>query len=376
MSPFAAFFYAGFSPILLSLAQYPATRWLTAFFLPHMIAPSGLLLLGIRVLGSVLFVLGLLIFLACAGQVYFNKFARRGVALRGLYSLIRHPQYVGLILAGIGLAILWPRFIVVALWPVMALLYYFLAKDEERRMLRQHENEYRQYMGKTGMFFPASVEGLLARAPLPKAEWVRGAAIFGVVACLSLGGAFAMRFYSIGQIPHWSNGSITAVPILTDDIGKLEHRMADILEIPEIKKRIQDASTGYLVYFMQPNYIMQGLIADTGERWGLYRRHRTFANFLDWVFHPFGHLEGGHTDRVHAGTHLGSLPAGNDATRRLIFLRVETRSADPTIEALFGINAPRIPSFFADVNVHTGELQEVHDLPSGTAWWRVPTPTF
>jgi protein-S-isoprenylcysteine O-methyltransferase Ste14 len=110
ISPFAGFFYAAFNPFLLALAQQPGTRWLTAFFLPHMIAPSGLILQTIRVAGSVFFILGFVIFFGCAGQVYFNKFARRGVALRGLYSYIRHPQYVGLAIAGLGLAILWPRF--------------------------------------------------------------------------------------------------------------------------------------------------------------------------------------------------------------------------------------------------------------------------
>ena len=37
ISPAAGFFYAAFNPFLLSLAQNPVTRWLTAFYLPHMI---------------------------------------------------------------------------------------------------------------------------------------------------------------------------------------------------------------------------------------------------------------------------------------------------------------------------------------------------
>lgn len=42
VSPFAAFFYAVFNPFLLLLFQHPATRWLTAFFLPHMVLPPTL----------------------------------------------------------------------------------------------------------------------------------------------------------------------------------------------------------------------------------------------------------------------------------------------------------------------------------------------
>ncbi len=115
ISPAAGFFYAAFNPVLLSLAQHSATQWLTAFYLPHMVVPPDPLLAAVRFAGSLLVVAGGLIFLVCAGQVYFNKFARKGVALRGLYSWIRHPQYLGLGMTGVGLSILWPRFLVVAL---------------------------------------------------------------------------------------------------------------------------------------------------------------------------------------------------------------------------------------------------------------------
>jgi len=128
ISPAAGFFYAAFNPFLLSLAQSSTTRWLTAFFLPHMVSPPDLLLKTVRVTGSVLFVVGAAVFFICAGQVYYNKFTRRGVALGGLYSRIRHPQYLGLMLTGLGLSILWPRFLVVALWTVMVALYYLLAR--------------------------------------------------------------------------------------------------------------------------------------------------------------------------------------------------------------------------------------------------------
>jgi hypothetical protein len=44
----------------------------------------------------------------------------------------------------------------------MVLLYYFLSKDEERRMLKDHPETYRDYMEKTGMFFPKKIEGRFA----------------------------------------------------------------------------------------------------------------------------------------------------------------------------------------------------------------------
>src|SRR5450759_3641888 len=167
ISPFAAFFYAAFNPFLLFLARSPATHWLSAFFLPHMVVPPDAFLMVVRVAGSVLFVGGTLVFLLCAGQVYFHKFTGRGPVLGGLYRWIRHPQYLALALTGIGLAILWPRFLTAALWAVMVTLYHLLARDEERRMLAQFGDQYRHYTETTGRFVPRRLERLLGHIPLP-----------------------------------------------------------------------------------------------------------------------------------------------------------------------------------------------------------------
>src|ERR1039457_2326987 len=94
ISPFAGFFYSAFNPFLLGLARYPATRWLSSFFFVHLVAPPNEFLQFLRVMGSVLFVAGLVVFLVCAFQVYASKFLKTGPALKALYSVIRHPQYL------------------------------------------------------------------------------------------------------------------------------------------------------------------------------------------------------------------------------------------------------------------------------------------
>ena len=73
ISPFAFFFYAAFNPFLLALNQWSMTRWLTAFFLPHMVVPPNGVLTVIRILGSVFFVAGMLIIFICAAQFYIGK---------------------------------------------------------------------------------------------------------------------------------------------------------------------------------------------------------------------------------------------------------------------------------------------------------------
>ncbi len=377
ISPAAGFFYAAFNPFLLSLAQSPATRWLTAFFLPHMVSPPDLLLKTVRVAGSVLFVVGAVGFFICAVQVYYNKFTRRGVALGGLYSRIRHPQYLGLMLTGLGLSILWPRFLVAALWAVMVALYYLLARDEERRMLGQFEGEYREYMNRSGMFLPKGVEAAIRRLLPLRNSSLRAVLVLLLLAVCAVSGAFALRRYTVSTLPLWSQGRITALAILPNDLTMLDHRMASVLEMPEIKEHMGGTPGAILVYFMPKDYVMQGMIADTGGEWQLYKRHHTFAMIGDWIFHPFRHLEDGHA-AMHHGTREGTdgHTVGAGMVRRMVFLRVETQSDLPNPADLFGINTRRSPLFVADVDIHNLVLQEVRDLPAETGWGRLPTPIF
>jgi protein-S-isoprenylcysteine O-methyltransferase Ste14 len=376
ISPAAGFFYAAFNPVLLSLAQNGATRWLTAFFLPHMVSPPDLLLSAVRLAGSALFAVGALIFLVCAGQVYFNKFTRKGVALRGLYTWIRHPQYLGLGLTGLGLSILWPRFLVAALWAVMVMLYYFLARDEERRMIGQFGDGYRDYMDRTGMFVPKAVEDAAWKLLPVRSSTARAALGIVAVAVLSVGGAFAARAYTVSALPLVSSGPVTALAVLPGDLGMLDHRMAAVLGLPEIKTRLDDKRGPFLVYVMPKDYVMQGMIADTGGEWQLYKRHHTVAMISDWILHPFSHLEGHSALLHHApghGMEASSPPSG--PIRRMIFLQVETSDGESP-SALFAIHARKTPIFMADVEIHSLALQEVRDLRQETGWGRVPTPSF
>jgi protein-S-isoprenylcysteine O-methyltransferase Ste14 len=375
ISPFAAFFYAAFNPVLLFLARWPASRWLAAFFLPHMVLPPGLFLRAVRVGGSVLFVGGAIVFLACAGQVYFHKLFRRGPALGGLYRWIRHPQYLALGLTGLGLAILWPRFLTIVLWTIMVGLYYLLARDEQRRMVNKFGGQYRQYIARTGMFFPRRLEEAFGRLPFPKSPVFGPLLGFVVLVVVAVGGAFALRAYTVARLPLWSSGRVTALAILPGDGTMLDHRMAEVLELPEVKALLTKTPGPILVYFLPQEYVMQGMIADTGPEWRLYGHHQTPAMITDWIFHPFRHLQGGHGTH-HTGESQAPGAATAGVARRIIFLRVQTPREAATPASLFAINATRIPRFLADVDIHNLVLLEIKDLGPGTGWGNVPMPFF
>jgi len=319
-------------------------------------------------MGSVLFVGGMGLFFVCALQVYSHKFLKKGAVLKGLYSYIRHPQYLNLAIAGTGLSILWPRFLVVVFWLVMTLMYYFLAKDEERRMLNLHNGSYREYMKKTGMFLPKKIENML----LPSGA-ARRLAVFCILAMIVLGGAFLLRAYTIRHLPLWNEGNVTAISIIDEDRFKMSHRMGDVLQMEEIRKRL-GKDQRYLVYFLPQSYIMQGLIADTGGEWKLYKQHHTFSMITDWIFHPFRHLEEGH-HAMHNSAHHSANDMGDRVVKRLIFLKIDNAKGEKPYNA-FSINAVRIPSFIADIDIHNLNILELRDLSEETGWGKVPTPVF
>jgi protein-S-isoprenylcysteine O-methyltransferase Ste14 len=369
ISPFAGFFYSVFNPLLLKFAAHSTTRWLSAFYLPHMVLPQDLFLQFVRIMGSVLLIFGMSVFCMCAAQIYIAKFRKKGAVLGGLYSFIRHPQYLALGIAGLGLSILWPRFLTVVLWLVMALVYYFLAKDEERRMLNAHEDTYRAYMEKTGMFLPKSVERLIT----PQKLWGKVMLALGFGA-LIIGTAFLLRAYTISHLTLWAKApNTTAIAILPEDGFMMDHRMADILNLSQVKDRMQ-GNKQYLVYFIPRDYIMQGMIADTGGDWKLFEQHRSMAMITDWVFHPFQHLREGH-HAAHTGMHPADNKQDNAVIRRLIFLSIEDTDGKSPSD-LFAINALRVPQFMVDIDVHSLKVLDVKELPHGSGWGSVPTPMF
>jgi hypothetical protein len=168
----------------------------------------------------------------------------------------------------------------------MALVYYFLARDEERRMLNAHADTYRPYLDMTGMFLPKRIEKFVTPSTLPGKV-----ALTIAFASVILGGTFLLRIYTVNHLTLWTGmKNATGVAILPEDGAKMNHRMGDILGFKEVRERIQ-VNKQYLVYFIRGTTIMQGMIADTGGEWQqLYKEHHTVSMITDWVFHPFRHL--------------------------------------------------------------------------------------
>jgi len=120
-------------------------------------AQINLLLFSERLMfGRIVAVTGFMIFLMA-----FVQFLRKKgkVITTGIYSIVRHPQYFGIVVMTLGISImsiqyrgLDPR--VLYVWLIQVLGYVLLAAYEERYLLSEHKTEYQQYKDKVPFVFP------------------------------------------------------------------------------------------------------------------------------------------------------------------------------------------------------------------------------
>ena len=114
--------------------------------------------------GGSIFVSGLLMFLGgvviIGGLVIMGKGWRQihkangELVTSGLYRWVRHPQYSGLFLITVGMLIQWPTIITFAMWPILMLMYYRLARKEEKEMESRFGDQYVTYRQRVPMFWP------------------------------------------------------------------------------------------------------------------------------------------------------------------------------------------------------------------------------
>ncbi len=106
------------------------------------------------IFGYVLLFAGIGIFIEGWRELYRARKENRLVTDR-LYGLVRHPQYTGLFLALFGEGVVhWPTIFSVALFPIIVLAYYLLARREERKVEEEFGEEYSEYRKRVPMFIP------------------------------------------------------------------------------------------------------------------------------------------------------------------------------------------------------------------------------
>ncbi len=76
------------------------------------------------------------------------------VVRSGIYSSIRHPQYLGGLLSHLGMTLFLSSWLSLACTPIVAVVIYMLCRKEERELIREFGDEYREYRQQVPGFIP------------------------------------------------------------------------------------------------------------------------------------------------------------------------------------------------------------------------------
>ncbi|MEQ1867887.1 MAG: isoprenylcysteine carboxylmethyltransferase family protein, partial [Micropepsaceae bacterium] len=266
--------------------------------------------------------------------------------LGGLYRLIRHPQYVALIVAGTGVALIWPRFIVLFALVTMAFLYVSLARHEERICLSKFGDSYRDYMARTGAFFPR-IPFLSPAAP-SDARGRLGLTLTAYMIAIVVAGAaaYGMREHSLANLAAvFEERQVILSPALLSD-DELRRAYALALEdsrVDDRRKREKDPAVS-IVYVVPTDWYMPDLPIDPH-------------------------------DLVVTGGH--STPKSFDRSKlQVLFTVARTFQPDARGKGILRHANGIRPIALADIDLSAGIVVRVVDPPRTVVWGNIPMPLF
>jgi protein-S-isoprenylcysteine O-methyltransferase Ste14 len=96
-------------------------------------------------------------YLARSGlKAVFGEKRENPVIIRdGVFNVVRHPIYLGAILLYLGLIVLTLSILAAAFWFIIILFYYFISRYEEKILLHEFGDQYREYMEEVPMLIPS-----------------------------------------------------------------------------------------------------------------------------------------------------------------------------------------------------------------------------
>ncbi len=76
------------------------------------------------------------------------------IVTTGVYSTVRHPQYLGGLLAHVGISCLFSAGYSLLSTPLMVVLIYLISRKEEKELIREFGKEYEEYKKEVPMLIP------------------------------------------------------------------------------------------------------------------------------------------------------------------------------------------------------------------------------
>lgn len=349
ISPFALYYYSAYGPWLNLFHRSPWTAWLTGFFLPHFSQTSSPVLNGLRELSGWLVLAGAALFFLGFLQIYWAKIRRQSAVTGGLYAVIRHPQYFGLAIVGLGTLLIWPRFLVLIMYVTMLFLYYFLARWEEEQCLQKFGESYRAYQERTGMFFPGRFFNKLPHLLPPSGgKRILAALVFyGIVIAITIGLGYWLRDYSLSHLStlYKEDMAVISTAVLTDE--ELSKTLQVTLESTEVQAKLKNAGYGQgaklLVYVVPMAWSLPDLPME--EPHDGHQGHHTFTNFDHHLY-------------------------------KILFTRVRVHEQGIQGEQIIKKTYGRDPIVLVRVNSEIAQVTGIETPPPHVRWGDIPTPLF
>jgi protein-S-isoprenylcysteine O-methyltransferase Ste14 len=94
------------------------------------------------------------VLVASAWRVLHEAQRQGELATTGPYARVRHPQYAGFAAIMIGFFLQWPTLVTALMLPVLLVMYWRLAKREERDVEAAFGERYRRYARRVPAFIP------------------------------------------------------------------------------------------------------------------------------------------------------------------------------------------------------------------------------
>ena len=110
---------------------------------------------------SFVFIGGGFMLIAVAWRGLHDAQSKGSLATSGPYARLRHPQYPGFALIMIGFFLQWPTLVTGLMLPVLLVMYWRLAKSEEREVEAAFGDRYRRYARAVPAFLPRPASRLI-----------------------------------------------------------------------------------------------------------------------------------------------------------------------------------------------------------------------
>lgn len=132
-------------PALNPLSHAAGHLWIT------LVGGGAWMSLAIHLVSNVLMLGGLVLMGAGWRRIHA---ARGALVTGGVYRWMRHPQYTALFAVTVGMLIQWPTLPTVLAWPALMIVYYRLARREEREAEIRFGEAWLRYRAPVPMFVP------------------------------------------------------------------------------------------------------------------------------------------------------------------------------------------------------------------------------